>query len=159
MEIRVDQVSDPRVIALLEEHLAHMREITPAEHVFALDVEGLRGPGITFYTVWEGETLLGCGALKELSAAEGEVKSMRTPRAHRRRGAGRAVLMHILAEAGRRGYRRVYLETGTHPAFGASHALYRSVGFEGCGPFGGYRASADNTFMVLELPRDGRFAE
>ncbi|HWA40093.1 MAG TPA: GNAT family N-acetyltransferase [Gemmatimonadales bacterium] len=151
MEIRIDPLTDGRVIALLEEHLAHMQEITPAEHVFALDVERLRGPGITFYTVWEGETLLGCGALKELSATEGEVKSMRTPRAARRQGAGRAVLLHILEESRRRGYRRVYLETGTHPEFGASHALYRSVGFVGCGAFGGYRESADNTFMVLEL--------
>ncbi len=76
---------------------------------------------------------------------------MRTPKAQRRQGAGRAVLLHILGVARRRGYRRLYLETGTHPDFGASQALYRSVGLVGCGPFGGYRASADNQFMVLEL--------
>lgn len=151
MQIHADRLEHPQVHALLREHLAHMREITPAQHVFALDLAGLKGPGITFYTVWDGETLLGCGALKELSRAEGEVKSMRTPKNQRRRGAGRAVLLHIVEEARRRGYHRLYLETGTHPDFGASHALYRSAGFVGSGPFGEYRASADNQFMVLDL--------
>jgi putative acetyltransferase len=152
--IRVDDLTDPRVLALLEEHLAGMHAVTPAEHVHALDVSALRAPGITFFTAWDGAALLGCGALKELSPTHGEIKSMRTPAALRRRGAGRAILAHILGEARRRGYTRVSLETGTHPAFDAAQTLYRSVGFQPTGPFGDYRPSPDNMFMTLELRAD-----
>jgi putative acetyltransferase len=139
------------VLALLNEHLADMLALTRAEHVHALDVAALRSPDITFWTAWEGPLLLGCGALKELSPTHGEIKSMRTPSALRRRGAGRAILAHILGEARRRGYARVSLETGTHAAFAPAQALYRSAGFRPASPFGPYRASPHNTFMTLEL--------
>lgn len=76
---------------------------------------------------------------------------MRTPSALRRRGAGRAILRHLLDEARRRGYTRVSLETGAHPAFAPAHALYRSAGFTRSGPFAEYRASPDNVFMTLDL--------
>lgn len=151
MLIRVDDLTDPQVLALLAEHLAGMHAVTPAENVHALDVSALRASDITFWTAWDGPLLLGCGALKELSPTHGEIKSMRTPSALRRRGAGRAILAHILGEARHRGYTRVSLETGTHSAFAPAQALYRSVGFQPTGPFGSYRASPDNTFMTLEL--------
>lgn len=151
MRIETDELTDPRVLALLEEHLANMYEITPPEQVFAFDAARLRAPGVTFWTAWNGEELLGCGALKELSPTEGEIKSMRTPQASRRRGAGRALLRHILAVAHARGYARVSLETGSHPAFGAAHALYRSAGFRECGPFADYEPNQHSVFMTLEL--------
>ena len=151
MRIETDELTDPRVLALLEEHLANMHEITPPEQVFAFDAAKLRSPGVTLWTVWDGEELLGCGALKELSATEGEIKSMRTPHANRRRGAGRAMLSHILAVARQRGYVRVSLETGSHPAFGAAHSLYRSAGFRECGPFGDYELNPHSVFMTLAL--------
>ena len=151
LTIRVDDVTHPQVIALLEEHLANMYEITPAEHVFALDVTALRAPDITFWSVWEGDLLVGCGALRELDAIQGEVKSMRTPKAIRRRGAGRAVLERIVATARQRGYRVLSLETGNHPAFDAAQALYKSFGFEYCGPFADYEENPDSVFMRLRL--------
>jgi putative acetyltransferase len=153
--IRTDDLSDTQVLALLAEHLAGMHAVTPAEHVHALDLSALRSSDITFWTAWDGPLLLGCGALKELSPTHGEIKSMRTPSALRRRGAGRAILTHILEEAGRRGYTRVSLETGTHPAFNPAQALYRSAGFQPTGPFGDYHASPDNTFMTLLLEFGG----
>ena len=151
MHVRIDDLAYPRVVALLHEHLASMRAITPPEHTYALDVTRLRAPNVTFYTVWDGEQLLGCGALKELSPTHGEVKSMRTPTALRCRGAGRAVLTHILTEAKSRGYGRVSLETGSQPAFAPAHTLYRSFGFVPCVPFGDYQESPDNVFMTLDL--------
>lgn len=151
MRIEVDDLTRPAVLALLQEHLANMHELTPPEQVFALDVTGLRAPDITFWTVWDNAVLVGCGALKELSPTQGEVKSMRTPKALRRRGAGRAVLAHIVAEAGRRGYERLSLETGTHPDFAPAHALYRSAGFSDCGPFGSYLENESSVFMSLRL--------
>lgn len=151
MRIEVDDLTRPEVLALLQEHLTNMHELTPPEQVFALDVTKLRARDITFWTVWGGGALLGCGALKELGPLHGEVKSMRTPRALRRRGAGRAVLAQIVDEARRRGYERLSLETGSHPDFGPAHSLYRSVGFTDCGPFGSYQANESSVFMTLRL--------
>jgi putative acetyltransferase len=128
-----------------------MHELSPPESVHALDLAKLRRPDITFWTVWDGSLLLGCGALKELTPTHGEVKSMRTPRAHRRRGAGRAIVAHILAEARSRGYRRLSLETGAHQAFEPAQNLYRSFGFTACGPFADYQADPNAVFMSLEL--------
>jgi len=151
MRIQVDDPARPDVFALLEEHLRNMHELSPPESVHALDVSGLKSPDITFWSVRDGDTLLGCGALKELSPEHGEIKSMRTPAALRRRGAGRAVLAHILSEARRRGYKRLSLETGTAGPFQAARNLYQSVGFRYCGPFGDYKPDPNSVFMTLDL--------
>ncbi len=151
MHIEVDDLSRTQVHALLEEHLRNMYELSPPENVFALDLDKLRAPGISFWTVWEGGELLGCGALKALSAAHGEVKSMRTPNALRGQGAGRAVLAHIIEVARQRGYATLSLETGTHPAFVPAQKLYQSFGFVVCGPFGDYREEPHSVFMTLRL--------
>ena len=151
MRIEIDDVSRPEVIALLEEHLRNMYELSPPEQVFAFDASRLRAPGIAFWTAWEDGTLLGCAALKELSATQGEVKSMRTPARLRGRGAGRALLNHIVHVARERGYRELLLETGSHPAFAPAQTLYRSVGFRECGPFGSYKDTGFSVFMSLQL--------
>ena len=151
MQIEIDDLSRPEVHALLREHLANMHELSPADKVFALDLSKLRVPEITFWTVWDGGVLLGCGALKALSATHGEVKSMRTPAAHRGRGAGRAVLERIIETARQRGYQLLSLETGSHPAFGVAQQLYRSAGFEYSGPFADYKEDPHSVFMDLRL--------
>ena len=151
LRIELDDLSRPEVHGLLREHLANMHELSPPESVHALDVSQLVGPGISFWTVWEGSELLGCGALKELTPEHGEVKSMRTPRARRRRGAGSAVLEHIIAEARARGYRRVSLETGSMDAFQPARSLYERFGFSYCGPFADYVFDPNCVFMTLEL--------
>ena len=153
MQVQVDDPARPDVYALLEEHLRNMHELSPPESVHALDVSRLKSADITFWSVRDGEELLGCGALKQLTPTHGEIKSMRTPALLRRRGAGRAVLLHILAEAQRRGYERLSLETGTAESFTAAHRLYESVGFVPCGPFGDYKADPHSVFMTLELIR------
>ena len=151
MRIEIDDLTRPEVHALLNEHLANMYELSPPESVHALDLSKLRAPDITFWSVWDGDTLVGCGALKELTPTEGEVKSMRTPQALRRRGAGRAVLIRILEEARSRGYRRLNLETGSAEAFAPARNLYRTFGFTECGPFGDYKPDPNSVFMTLEL--------
>ena len=159
MDIRLDDLTGPDIHALLEEHLAHMRQISPPESVHALDLAALRRPEITFWTVWQGETLLGCGALKALSGSHGEIKSMRTAQAHRRQGVARAMLEHILAEAQQRGYTRVSLETGALDAFHPAHRLYERFGFSSCEPFADYVADPNSVFMtkaLLPLPRQSR---
>jgi putative acetyltransferase len=151
MRIEIDDLTRPQVLALLNEHLTNMYELSPPESVHALDVSKLRGSDITFWTVWEGAELLGCGALKELSPKHGEVKSMRTPQRMRRRGAGRAVLSHIVGVARERAYQLLSLETGSAEAFLPAQKLYESFGFTYCGPFGDYKDDPNSVFMQLRL--------
>lgn len=149
--IETDDLTRPQVLALLEEHLANMYAITPHESVHALDVSQLKGPDITFWTVWDGDQLVGCGALKEHSPAFGEVKSMRTPQALRRRGAGRVVLEHIIKTARERGYKTLSLETGADHNFVAARSLYAKFGFTACGPFADYTDDPNSAYMTLTL--------
>jgi putative acetyltransferase len=135
MQIKIDDLRHPAVQALLNEHLENMYELSPPESVHALPIEKLREPDVTFWTAWEDDLLLGCGALKELDEKHGEVKSMRTPIAHRRKGTGLAILSHIVEVAKRRGYERLSLETGSSDAFNPAQKLYERFGFTYCGPF------------------------
>jgi putative acetyltransferase len=151
MQIETDDLSRPAIHALLSEHLQNMHELSPPESVHALDLEKLRRPDITFWSAWEGPLLVGCGALRELDRTHGEIKSMRTPSALRRRGAGRAILAHILDVARVRGYERLSLETGAAQAFRPAQTLYESFGFSCCGPFGDYLADPNSVFMTLRL--------
>ncbi|MBK8067994.1 MAG: GNAT family N-acetyltransferase [Rhodanobacteraceae bacterium] len=149
--IRVDDLSSPEVQALVSEHLAGMQGSTPAGHVHALALAGLRSPDISFWTAWLEGQLCGCGALRALDAHSGEIKSMRTRAAFARRGVGQAILDEITRTAIARGYRDLYLETGTGAAFAAAHALYLRNGFAWCGAFGAFTASAFNVFMCRSL--------
>lgn len=151
IQIRLDNLSRPEVHALLEEHLDHMHQLSPAKSVHALDLEALRKPQITFWCAWDGPELLGCGALKELSPTHGEVKSMRTLGAHLRKGVARRILAHIVEEARRRSYRRLSLETGAMPAFAPAQRLYESFGFTCCPPFADYVEDPHSVFMTKVL--------
>ncbi len=151
MKIELDDLTRPAVHALLREHMRSMHALGPPESVHALDLAGLRRPEITFWTAWNGELLLGCGALLALSSVHGEVKSMRTPEAQRRTGAGRALLTHIIGVARARGFERLSLETGTVAAFVPAHRLYASAGFTFTGPFGAYKEDPNSVFMTLAL--------
>jgi putative acetyltransferase len=151
MKIEIDDLSRPQIHALLDEHLQSMHSLSPPESVHALDLEKLRRPEITFWTAWEGSLLLGCGALKEIDPTHGEVKSMRTPVAIRRRGVARALLAHIIEVARSRAYERLSLETGSMEAFKPAQRLYESFGFTHCGPFGDYVEDPNSVFMSLRL--------
>ena len=139
------------MIALLQEHLDWMRRTSPPESVHALDLDALRQPDIAFWTLWDGETLAGCGALRALDATHGEVKSMRTAQTHLRRGVAATMLDHILAEARRRGYARLSLETGSMAYFAPAHALYARAGFRPCAPFGDFVEDPNSVFMTRAL--------
>lgn len=141
----------PEVQELLDAHLAVSRALTPSEHVHSLDVEGLLDPGVTFYSARRAGELLGVGALRELEAGHGELKSMHTKAAARRQGVGRAMVAHLLSEARARGYNRVSLETGTGDGFAAAYALYLSVGFQPCPPFGQYSDNPHSRCMTMQL--------
>jgi putative acetyltransferase len=145
---------DPRaadVRALLATHLAFAREVTPAQDVHALDVEGLTEPAVTFFSARSQGRLLGVGALKQLDGLHGELKSMHTVAVARGRGIGRAMVDHLLSVALDRGYQRVSLETGAMDAFAAARSLYGNAGFVPCEPFGDYTSSTSSTYMTIDL--------
>lgn len=128
-----------------------MARTSPPESIHALDVDGLRAPNVTFWTIWDAADLVGCGALLELDRTHGEIKSMRTAQGHRRRGVAAQMLRHIVAEAERRAYRRLSLETGSMAAFAPARALYARFGFVPCEPFGSYVRDPNSVFMTRSL--------
>lgn len=148
MRIELDDISRPEVVALIEYHLRSMHEISPPDSVFALDLSGLKHPSVTFWTIWDGGDLLGMGGLKDLDAGHGEIKSMRTAPTALRRGAGGAMLDHILAEARARGYHRLSLETGSNAPFAPAWAMYERAGFVPCAPFGPYTDTSFSRYFT-----------
>lgn len=151
VNIKIDDLTGPEVAELLGEHLQSMALNSPPESVHALDLEGLKKPEVTFWSVWEQDELLGCGAIKELDNQHGELKSMRTSSLHLRKGVARRLLEHIIEEAKRRGYRRLSLETGSMEAFEPAKRLYASFGFQYCEPFSDYIEDPHSVFMTKEL--------
>ncbi|HEV2708143.1 MAG TPA: GNAT family N-acetyltransferase [Pyrinomonadaceae bacterium] len=151
MDIKIDDLSGSEIHELLQEHLRNMHLHSPPESVHALDIEALRSPEITFWTVWENGELLGCGALKELDSRHAEIKSMRTSARHLRKGVAKTLLQHIIDEARRRGYSRLSLETGSMEAFAPARQLYAGFGFTYCEPFADYVEDPYSVFMTREL--------
>lgn len=151
MEIRIDDLSGNEVIDLLIEHRRSMFEHSPPDSVHALDTDELKADNTTFWSAWDGDSLMGCGALKELDTTHGEVKAMRTAADHLRKGVAKRILDHIVAEARERNYQRISLETGTADAFEAARRLYEKSGFEYCGPFGDYAEDPHSVFLTRIL--------
>lgn len=151
MRIVKDDLTREAVIDLIKEHLEHMARDSPPGSCHALDVEELRKKDVTFWSAWESEQLVGCGALKELSSTQGEIKSMRTVETQRGKGVASKMLVHVLDEARRRNYERVYLETGSMASYTPARNLYKKFGFSECRPFGDYREDPNSTFMMMDL--------
>ncbi len=153
MDIRIqeDEPTRPECLALLQVHHAHMQAHTSPEKIYALDASGLAAPGMTFWSMWGDGRLIGFGALKELDAAHGEIKSMHTRAAERGRGLGEQMLMHVMAEARARGMTALYLETGAPEGFIPARRLYEKHGFALCGPFGDYTLDPMSVFMSRAL--------
>jgi putative acetyltransferase len=151
MKIQVDDLSGPEVAGFLDEHVQEMRSITPLESKHALDLDGLRKPEITFWSVLDRDTLVGCGAIKRLDARHAEVKSMRTAPTRKRSGIASLLLQHIITEARRMGFTRLSLETGAAEFFLPARKLYQKFGFEYCQPFADYKPDPHSVFMTRTL--------
>lgn len=147
----MDDLSGVQVKALIAEHLQGMAADSPPESIHALNLDGLKKPEITFWCAWEGEDLLGCGAIKELDPEHAELKSMRTASAHLRKGVARKILAHILEVATERGYKRISLETGSMDSFIPARKLYEEFGFQYCEPFADYTLDPNSVFMTKTI--------
>jgi putative acetyltransferase len=151
MHIIPGDLDDPRVIALLDTHVTTARAETARGSAHALDLAGLRSPDIRFWAIWQNDQLLGVGALRRLSPDHGEIKSMHTAQSARGRGAGSAMLRHIIETARAEGLLQLSLETGAWDYFIPARAFYRRHGFTECPPFGDYVADPNSVFMSLDL--------
>jgi putative acetyltransferase len=151
LNIKIDDLTHPKVALLLQEHLQDMYATSPVESVHALDLNTLQQPDISFWTAWQEEHLLGCAALKTLSPTHGEIKSMRTARLHQRKGIAARLLEHVIQQARQRQLRRISLETGSQAFFQPAILLYQRFGFEFCDPFADYRIDPNSKFMTLRL--------
>ena len=151
LSVRVDDLSGAEIQALVKRHLAGMHENSPPESVHAFDIDKLRQPGVTFWSGWVGDQIAVMGALKRLDETNGEIKSMRVADAFLGKGAGRAMLEHIVAEARAMGISTLWLETGSADAFVPALKLYESAGFDVCGPFGDYTLDPFSVFMKRVL--------
>lgn len=151
IRIERDDLSRPEVIALIELHFLEAHAKSPPGSGFALDLSGLRHPALTLWTMWDDDRLAAMGALRELDAGHGEVKSMRTAPDQLRRGRARAMLDHLIAEARARGYRRLSLETGGNDQFAPARAMYRRAGFDECGPFADYTDTGFSRYFTMAL--------
>ncbi len=151
LTFRLDDLSGEPTRNLIARRLAGMRASSPPESVHALDIDGLRGPDMTFWSVWLGDEIAGCGALKQLDARRGEIKSMRVSDQFLGRGMGRALLEHLIGEARARGMETLWLETGSSEAFIPALRLYESAGFKRRGPFNGYVDDPFSVFMMRAI--------
>jgi len=151
MEFRIDDLSDPKIGDFLEEHIEDMKSVSPPESKHALDLDDLKMPDVTFWSAWEKDILVGCGALKELDSSHAEIKSMRISSELRGRGIASKLLSHILSEASLKGYLRLSLETGSMSFFDPARKLYEKFGFTYCEPFANYKKDPNSVFMCLEL--------
>ncbi|VAV96100.1 Uncharacterized N-acetyltransferase YedL [hydrothermal vent metagenome] len=151
MEIKHDNIEGLEIKALLQRHLDEMVHTTPPESIHALDLDGLRVPEISFWSVWDGRNLLGCGALKQLDDRHGEIKSMHVHCDHRGKGIAVTMLKHIMEVARQRSYNRLSLETGSMPAFLPARRLYEKYGFAECPVFGDYKVDPNSVCMTKTL--------
>jgi putative acetyltransferase len=151
MHIVEGGLDDARVVALLHIHVIRARSETARGSAHALDLSALKASDIAFWSAWEGDAVVGVGALKRLTAEHGEIKSMHTAETARGRGVGSALLQQIVASARARGMSRLSLETGSWDYFLPARALYARHGFVECPPFGDYREDPNSVFMTLEL--------
>lgn len=151
MKIIIDDLCGREIASFLAKHIEEMKSVSPPESKHALDIESLKRSEITFWTIWDGDLIVGCGAIKELDSNHVEIKSMRTAVSERGRGVGSMLLQHILKEAKLRGYRRISLETGSMPFFVPARNLYAKHGFQHCPPFASYKEDSNSVFMTKKL--------
>ena len=141
----------PEVNSLLTKHFIELRSVSPEGSTHVLDIPGLKISSIKFWSLWDNDQLLGCGALKFLSETHGEFKSIRVADKHRKKGMGEKIISHLIAEAKKIGIRKLSIETGAGEFFLPARKLFMKFGFKSCKPFAHYKEDPNSCYFDLEI--------
>ncbi len=136
---------------LLRKHFIELRSVSPAGSTHVLDIDGLKDPSIKFWSLWENEKLMGCGALKFLNENHGEFKSIRVANQYRGKGYGKRIINHLIAEAKELKIKKISIETGSGEFFKSARNLFKNFGFKKCEPFSHYKTDPNSCYMTLEI--------
>ena len=142
---------NPEVNELLRKHFIELRSVSPAGSTHVLDIDGLKNPSIKFWSLWENEKLMGCGALKFLNENHGEFKSIRVADQYRGKGYGQKIITHLIAEAKELKIKKISIETGSGEFFKSARSLFKNFGFKKCEPFAHYKTDPNSCYMTLEI--------
>ena len=140
---------NPEVNKLLVKHFKELRSVSPADSCHVLDIAGLKNPNIKFWSFWEENQLIGCGALKFLDKEHGELKSIRVNDTFRKKSYGIKVIQHLIFEAKKLNIIKLSLETGAGNFFAPARKLFEKSGFKSCEPFAEYKKNPDSCYMSL----------
>ncbi len=141
----------PEVSNLLKKHFIELRAASPIESVHVLDIPGLMVSSIKFWSLWENENLLGCGALKFLDKNHGEFKSIRVHDDYRGKGYGKRIVNHLIDNAKILRIKRLSIETGAGNFFAPARKLFESCGFKPCPPFAYYKEDINSLYLTKLL--------
>ena len=142
---------NPEVHELLKKHFIELRAASPEGSAHVLDIPGLKVPSIKFWSLWQNDMLMGCGALKFLDKTHGEFKSIRIHDRFRRTGNGINVINHLIYEAKKLNITRLSIETGAGDFFKSARNLFRKCGFENCEPFAHYKEDNNSVYLTKIL--------
>ena len=137
------------VLELLNKHFIELRSVSPEGSAHVLDIEGLKDKNIKFWSFWENNLLMGCGALKFLNKEHGEFKSIRVEDRFRKKDNGIKILRHLIFEAKKLNVKRISIETGTGDFFTPARKLFNKCGFKPCKSFADYKEDANSCYMSM----------
>ena len=140
-----------QVDELLKKHFVELRSVSPEGSTHVLDIEGLKDPSIKFWSLWENDALIGCGALKFLDKEHGEFKSIRLANKFRKKGNGIKIIKHLIGEAKKLNVKKISLETGAGNFFKPARELFVLCGFKVCNPFAHYKEDINSVYMSLSI--------
>ncbi len=141
----------PEVNSLLTKHFIELRSVSPEGSAHVLDIPGLKIPSIKFWSLWDNDQLIGCGALKFLSEEHGEFKSIRVDDKHRKKGMGEKIISHLIYQAKKIGIKKLSIETGAGDFFLPARKLFSKFGFKKCPPFAHYKDDPNSCYYTLNL--------
>ena len=136
---------------LLKKHFIELRSVSPAGSTHVLDIDGLKDPSIKFWSLWENNKLIGCGALKFLEKGHGEFKSIRVADEFRKKGIGERIINHLIEEAKKLEISKLSIETGAGEFFAPARKLFKKFGFKKCKPFAHYKEDPNSCYYNLNI--------
>ena len=143
--------NNPKVNELLTKHFIELRSISPAGSTHVLDITGLKDQSIKFWSLWDNDELIGCGALKFLDKIHGEFKSIRVVDKFRKKGVGEKIINHLIEEAKKLGIKKLSIETGSGKFFEPARKLFAKFNFQPCSPFAHYEEDLNSCFFTKNL--------